>query len=83
VFPRRRGLVAHRWRGKLTRARVHVCVVGCATRACSGNRCEAVDVLAALLIKGVAVFTFDFLGCGQSDGDFVTLGVGVRVPKSP
>ena len=47
---------------------------------CSGNRLEAVDVMAALLIKGVAVFTFDFLGCGQSDGDFVTLGVGVRAP---
>lgn len=57
--------------------------MGCATRACSGNRCEAVDVMAALLTKGVAVFTFDFLGCGQSDGDFITLGVGVGARPYP
>jgi hypothetical protein len=52
------------------------CVVYC--HGNSGNRCEGVEVMAALLVEGMAVFTFDFLGCGQSDGDYVTLGVGVR-----
>ena len=40
----------------------------------SGCRADADDALHTMLPYGVSVFTFDFAGSGQSDGDYVSLG---------
>jgi len=40
----------------------------------SSNRLEANGLLGPLLAHGVSLFCFDSAGCGQSDGDYVSLG---------
>jgi len=40
----------------------------------SGSRCEALQLLPFLLPMGVSVCSFDFTGCGKSEGEYVTLG---------
>mmetsp|Transcript_58229 Transcript_58229/g.138690 ORF Transcript_58229/g.138690 Transcript_58229/m.138690 type:complete len:438 (+) Transcript_58229:129-1442(+) len=38
------------------------------------SRCDAWSILESTLVRGVSLFAFDFAGCGQSDGDYVSLG---------
>ena len=40
----------------------------------SSCRGEAIEVLPLILELGCTLITFDFSGCGKSDGDFVSLG---------
>ena len=40
----------------------------------SSSRCEVLPNLKYLLPLGVTVFSFDFAGCGKSDGDYISLG---------
>lgn len=40
----------------------------------SSNRLEAVSILGAVLSQGISLFCFDSAGCGQSDGQYVSLG---------
>lgn len=40
----------------------------------SGCRIDADDMVDLYLERGIAVFSFDFIGSGLSDGEFVTLG---------
>lgn len=40
----------------------------------SGSRIEAKPILSYLLTIGINVFTFDFSGCGNSQGRYITLG---------
>ena len=40
----------------------------------SSSRCEAYQEVSYLLTKNITVFSFDFCGCGQSDGDYISLG---------
>eukprot|EP01065_Artemidia_motanka_P006432 TRINITY_DN13165_c0_g1_i2.p3 TRINITY_DN13165_c0_g1~~TRINITY_DN13165_c0_g1_i2.p3 ORF type:complete len:352 (+),score=80.27 TRINITY_DN13165_c0_g1_i2:58-1056(+) len=40
----------------------------------SGARVEALSVCPAVLPRGMTVFSFDFSGCGHSEGDLVSLG---------
>ena len=40
----------------------------------SSSRCEAYQEVSYLLTKNITVFSFDFCGCGQSEGDFISLG---------
>ena len=40
----------------------------------SSSRCEAYQEISYLLIKNMTVFSFDFCGCGQSEGDYISLG---------
>mmetsp|Transcript_41100 Transcript_41100/g.87389 ORF Transcript_41100/g.87389 Transcript_41100/m.87389 type:complete len:301 (+) Transcript_41100:165-1067(+) len=49
------------------------CVVYCHCN--SGSRCDANEVVAMLVPQGIAVMALDFAGSGNSDGDYVTLGV--------
>lgn len=44
----------------------------------SGSLEQCHFLLEAAISKGVAVFSFDFAGSGNSDGDFVSLGVSER-----
>ena len=37
-------------------------------------RAEALQILAPALSSGASVFAFDFAGCGQSEGDYISLG---------
>ena len=37
-------------------------------------RAEALQILAPVLASGASVFSFDFAGCGHSQGDFISLG---------
>jgi cephalosporin-C deacetylase-like acetyl esterase len=48
------------------------CVVTCHGNA--GSRCFALDMIRHLLPCRISVFTFDFAGCGLSEGDYVSLG---------
>ncbi len=38
------------------------------------SRIEGQQAAKVLLPMGMTVFTFDFSGCGRSDGEWVTLG---------
>ena len=40
----------------------------------SSSRCEAYQDISYLLTRNITVFSFDFCGCGQSDGDYISLG---------
>jgi alpha/beta superfamily hydrolase len=40
----------------------------------AGNKMEGLDYSHVLIPKGIDLCTFDFSGCGNSQGDFVTLG---------
>ena len=40
----------------------------------SSSRCEALLVLKYLLPLNITVFSFDFAGCGQSEGEYISLG---------
>mmetsp|Transcript_423 Transcript_423/g.271 ORF Transcript_423/g.271 Transcript_423/m.271 type:complete len:88 (-) Transcript_423:404-667(-) len=41
----------------------------------AGNKLEGMESYTdVLLSQGITLFTFDFSGCGNSEGDFVTLG---------
>lgn len=48
------------------------CVLYCHPNA--GNRLTAVSLLKYLVPKDIIVVSFDFVGCGLSDGDYITLG---------
>ena len=37
-------------------------------------RAEALQILAPVLASGASVFSFDFAGCGHSEGDYISLG---------
>ena len=37
-------------------------------------RAEALQILAPVLASGASVFAFDFAGCGQSEGEYISLG---------
>ena len=37
-------------------------------------RAEALQILAPVLASGASVFSFDFAGCGQSEGEYISLG---------
>jgi len=41
----------------------------------SSSRLEALSVLSLALTLGATLFSFDFAGSGQSDGEYVSLGV--------
>merc|ERR1719210_2785225 len=38
------------------------------------SRLEVSDTLNALLTRGLTVFCLDFAGCGQSEGEYISLG---------
>ena len=40
----------------------------------AGNKLEGLSYLEYLLPLGINLFTFDFTGCGNSEGEWVTLG---------
>ncbi len=40
----------------------------------AGNKTEAYDLIDLLAPNGISLFTFDFSGCGNSEGEWVTLG---------
>ena len=40
---------------------------------CSG-RPEALPIVDLMIPLGVSVFTFDFAGCGMSEGEYISLG---------
>jgi alpha/beta superfamily hydrolase len=40
----------------------------------SSSRTEAINAVNVLLPMDMTVFSFDFSGCGKSEGDWVTLG---------
>ena len=40
----------------------------------SSSRCEVVPEIKYLLKKGITVFSFDFSGCGKSEGEYISLG---------
>lgn len=40
----------------------------------SGSRLEALPILQTLLPSNINIFTFDFSGCGNSEGEYVSLG---------
>ena len=40
----------------------------------SSSRVESLPPANILLPQNITVFSFDFSGCGQSEGEFVTLG---------
>jgi len=40
----------------------------------TGNRVEANNIIDVLLPKDIAVLSFDFAGCGNSEGEFISLG---------
>eukprot|EP00668_Euglena_longa_P006164 GGOE01007308.1.p1 GENE.GGOE01007308.1~~GGOE01007308.1.p1 ORF type:complete len:605 (+),score=194.89 GGOE01007308.1:64-1878(+) len=48
------------------------CVISCHGNA--GSRCFALDMIRHLLPCNISVFTFDFAGCGLSEGEYVSLG---------
>lgn len=48
------------------------CVVFC--HGNSSSRLEAYDCVQVCLPRGLSVFSFDFSGCGLSEGQYVTLG---------
>ncbi|EGR31913.1 hypothetical protein IMG5_099930 [Ichthyophthirius multifiliis] len=45
------------------------------THCNTGSRIESLDLLPYLIEQGLALFSFDFTGCGQSEGEYVTLGI--------
>jgi len=40
----------------------------------SSSRCEAYSLLNFLLPKNICIFSFDFSGCGKSEGEYISLG---------
>eukprot|EP01156_Anaeramoeba_ignava_P007606 Anaeramoba_ignava/a352826_35.p1 GENE.a352826_35~~a352826_35.p1 ORF type:complete len:351 (-),score=104.71 a352826_35:43-1065(-) len=48
------------------------CVIYCHGNA--ANQCSAIEYAAYLLPQNIAVLGFDFAGCGNSDGDYISLG---------
>ena len=40
----------------------------------SSSRCEAFSEVKFLLPKNITLFSFDFCGCGKSEGDYISLG---------
>jgi len=44
----------------------------------SGCQWDACEILRPLLSANITVFAFDFAGCGNSDGDYITLGIHER-----
>lgn len=44
----------------------------------SSCRLEALQHVRLVLTRGITVFAFDFAGCGQSEGDYITLGYNER-----
>ena len=40
----------------------------------SSSRCEAYAEVKYLLPKNICLFSFDFCGCGRSEGDYISLG---------
>lgn len=44
----------------------------------SSCRLEAPQHVRLVLMRGITVFAFDFAGCGQSEGDHITLGYNER-----
>ncbi|CAK9051057.1 Uncharacterized protein YqkD [Durusdinium trenchii] len=44
----------------------------------SSCRLEALQHVRLVLMRGITLFAFDFAGCGQSEGDYITLGYHER-----
>eukprot|EP00959_Pyramimonas_sp_CCMP1952_P161617 3379461-Pyramimonas_sp.AAC.1 len=44
----------------------------------SGCQWDACEILRPLLSANISVFAFDFAGCGNSDGHYITLGIHER-----
>ena len=40
----------------------------------SSSRCEVIPEIKYLLSRNITVFSFDFSGCGRSEGDYISLG---------
>ena len=40
----------------------------------SSSRCEVYQEISYLLLRNITVFSFDFCGCGQSEGEYISLG---------
>ena len=40
----------------------------------SSGRPEALPIVDLMIPLGVSVFTFDFVGCGMSEGEYISLG---------
>ena len=40
----------------------------------SSSRVEGLKGLPELLKRGINLFVFDFAGCGQSEGEYISLG---------
>ncbi len=40
----------------------------------AGNKLEAYEYASMLIDEGINLFSFDFSGCGNSEGEWVTLG---------
>lgn len=40
----------------------------------SSSRCEAYSLIKFLLPKNICLFSFDFSGCGRSEGEYISLG---------
>ena len=46
----------------------------------SSSRCEAYAEVKYLLPKNICLFSFDFCGCGKSEGDYISLGSRENCP---
>ena len=40
----------------------------------SSSRCEVIPEIKYLLPRNITIFSFDFSGCGKSEGDYISLG---------
>lgn len=40
----------------------------------SSNRTEGIEYLGELIKEGISLLTFDFTGCGNSEGEYISLG---------
>ena len=69
--PRGLKLQASMWR-KQELSEPAPCVVY--THGNASCRAEALQILAPVLASGASVFSFDFAGCGMSEGEYISLG---------
>ena len=69
--PRGHTLVTSFWR-RADLAEPAPCVVY--THGNASCRAEALQILGPVLASGASVFSFDFSGCGLSQGDYISLG---------
>jgi len=72
VNPRGMRLVCSMWRRRQLPEGGLPCVIYMHGNA--SCRAEALQVLAGVLASGASLFTFDFAGCGMSEGDYISLG---------